>query len=42
LPAPLSVRHAQPTGEIANLAQAAEIRVRFSERWCRSDAFPTM
>jgi len=31
VPAPLSVVTAQPTGEIANLAQAAEIRVRFSE-----------
>src|SRR5436190_16483314 len=30
-PATLSVVNAQPTGEIANLAQAAEIRVRFSE-----------
>ncbi|HYM22859.1 MAG TPA: MG2 domain-containing protein, partial [Vicinamibacterales bacterium] len=30
-PAPLTVVSAQPTGEIANLAQAAEIRVRFSE-----------
>lgn len=30
-PAPLSVVNAQPTGEIATLAQAAEIRVRFSE-----------
>src|SRR5579862_8852390 len=30
-PAPLAVVSAQPTGEIANLAQAAEIRVRFSE-----------
>lgn len=30
-PASLSVVSAQPTGEISNLAQAAEIRVRFSE-----------
>src|SRR5579862_3163301 len=30
-PAPLAVVSAQPTGEIANPAQAAEIRVRFSE-----------
>ena len=30
-PAPLTVLTAQPAGEIANLAQAAEIRVRFSE-----------
>ena len=31
VPAPLTVVNAQPAGEIATLAQAAEIRVRFSE-----------
>lgn len=30
-PAPLTVVSAQATGEIASLAEAAEIRVRFSE-----------